>query len=308
MKLIYGIHHAALRVQHLEEALARWSHLLGLHGEIAGNEAVLRCAHEDYCLRLIQSEQPAGIEYIAYELEPTWTLQSAKTELETRGLAVQVVAVGLRGQGLQVTDPEGHKVVLLERQRPSETRVAEWQYSSRIPAFHPRKFGHCNFLVQDVQTMTNWYIEKLGFRLTDKIGSEGVWLHVNADHHVLAFLQKGISHIHHLAFELNDWSAFRVVLDHLGKNQRHIVWGPGRHGMARNLYAYFRMPEEEMFIELCGDLEQLASDHQPRQYPDDAHASNVWGILPPRSYFRFDPEAIALENAQFEAYNGSVTT
>lgn len=307
MKLIYGIHHAAVRVVNLEEAFVRWSHLLGLHGEIIDNEGFLRCQHEDYCLRLIPSSL-RGIEYIAYELEPGITLEMAKTELEQRGVHAQEIRVGLRGMGLQLLDPEDNKVVLLKRVRPLETRVPEWQYSSHTPAFHPRKFGHCNFLTTDVEKLTQWYIEKLGFKLTDRIGSEGVWLHVNGDHHVLAFLQKGISHIHHLAFELNDWSAFRVALDHLGKNKRHIVWGPGRHGMARNLYAYFRMPEEDMFIELCGDLEQLASDHQPRQYPDDAHASNVWGILPPRSYFRFDDEAIALEEAQFEAYNGAVTT
>ncbi len=307
MKLIFGIHHAAVRVVNLEEAFARWSHLLGLHGEIIDGEGFLRCQHEDYCLRLIPSYL-RGIEYIAYELETGISLEMARTELEQRGIYAQEISVGLRGMGLQILDPEDNKVVLIERVRPTEPRVPEWQYSNRTPAFHPRKFGHCNYLTRNVEQMTNWYIEKLGFKLTDKIGSEGVWLHVNSDHHVIAFLEKGISHIHHLAFELNDWSAFRVALDHLGKNKRHIVWGPGRHGMARNLYSYFRMPEEDMFIELCGDLEQLESDHQPRQYPDDAHASNVWGILPPRSYFRFDQAAIDMENEQFEAYNGSVTT
>jgi catechol 2,3-dioxygenase-like lactoylglutathione lyase family enzyme len=307
MKLIFGIHHAAVRVVNLEEAFNRWSHLLGLHGEIIDGEGFLRCAHEDYCLRLIPSYL-RGIEYIAYELESGITLEMAKAELEKREVYAQEISVGLRGMGLQLLDPEDNKVVLIERVRPSETRNPEWQFSSRTPAFHPRKFGHCNYLTTNVEKMTHWYIEKLGFKLTDRIGSEGVWLHVNSDHHVLAFLEKGISHLHHLAFELNDWSAFRVALDHLGKNKRHIVWGPGRHGMARNLYSYFRMPEEDMFIELCGDLEQLQTDHIPRDYPDDAHASNVWGILPPRSYFRFDQQAIDSENEQFEAYHGSVTT
>jgi catechol-2,3-dioxygenase len=308
MKLVSAIHHAALRVSRLETAFARWSHLLGLHGEIRDGEGVLRCAHEDYCLRLISSSAKSGIEYVAYELAPGLTLVDAERELEARGVAVQTVPVGPRGVGLRLNDPDGNGVVLLERVRPADPRVPEWQYSNQIPAFHPRKFGHCNYLTGDVKRITAWYIEKLGFRLTDRIGTEGVWLHVNADHHVAAFLEKGYTHIHHLAFELNDWSAFRVALDHLGKNRRHIVWGPGRHGMARNLYSYFRMPEEDLFVELCGDLEQLPEDHTPRDYPDDAHASNVWGILPPRSYFRFDQEAIDLENAQFEAYHGAVVT
>ncbi|MFN8200962.1 MAG: hypothetical protein U0S48_00250 [Solirubrobacteraceae bacterium] len=40
--------------------------------------------------------------------------------------------------------------------------------------------------------------------------------------------------------------------------------------------------------------------HAPRRFPDDPHASNAWGQLPPRSYFRFDEEAIRSEQEQRE--------
>ena len=71
--------------------------------------------------------------------------------------------------------------------------------------------------------------------------------------------------------------------------------------MAQNLFAYVRMPEEELFVELYCDMEQLQPDHEPRRFPDDPHASNAWGELPPRSYFRFDEEAIRSEAEQREA-------
>jgi catechol 2,3-dioxygenase-like lactoylglutathione lyase family enzyme len=308
MKMIHGIHHAALRVKHLEEAFTRWSHVLGLHGETRDGEGFLRCTFEDFALRLIPASGVAGLEYVAYELAAGVKLEVVRGELEAKGVVVRGVQIPGRGEALRLNDPDGNGVVLLERQLPSETRVAEWRFSGAMPAFHPRKFGHVNYLTSDVQRITAWYEDTLGFRLTDRIGSEGTWLHVNADHHVLAFLEKGFNHVHHLAFELVDWGEFRVALDHLGKNRRHIVWGPGRHGMARNLYSYFRMPEEDLFVELYADLEQLKDDHVPRDYPDDAHASNVWGILPPRSYFRFDAEAIRSENDQLEAYQGTVPT
>jgi hypothetical protein len=64
------------------------------------------------------------------------------------------------------------------------------------------------------------------------------------------------------------------------------------------------MHEEEHFIELFADLEQLEADHEPRFWPDDPHASNAWGILPPRSYFRFDADAIESEREQREALRG----
>jgi hypothetical protein len=62
-----------------------------------------------------------------------------------------------------------------------------------------------------------------------------------------------------------------------------------------------RIPEEELFVELFCDMEQLEPDHEPRDWPDDAHSSNVWGILPPRSYFRFDPAAVEAERRGLEA-------
>jgi hypothetical protein len=74
-----------------------------------------------------------------------------------------------------------------------------------------------------------------------------------------------------------------------------------RHGLGRNLAAYVRVPEEECFVELFSDMEQLERDHQPRDWRDDRHSSNTWGMLPPRSYFRFDEGAVAAERESLEA-------
>jgi catechol 2,3-dioxygenase-like lactoylglutathione lyase family enzyme len=302
LKLIFGIHHVALRVKDLDQAFERWSRVLGLHGEQHRDHALLRCAHEDFALLLLKSGRQPGIEYTAYELEAALSIQEAGSILQERGLKPRPLEVPQRGQGLGLADPDGNQVVLIERRRPVDARPAEVKYSRRIPGLHPRKLGHVNFLTARAEPLIGWYVDKLGFKITDRIGSEGCWLHVNADHHVLAVLEKGYNHIHHIAFELVDWGELRVMLDHLAQNQRAIVWGPGRHGMARNLFSYFRMPEEDLFVELFADLEQLSTDHQPRQFPDDPHSSNTWGILPPRSYFRFDQEAIESEAEQREAY------
>lgn len=308
MKLIFGIHHAALRVKDLDEAFGRWSRVLGLHGEKYADHAVLRCAHEDFALLLLPSDQKAGIEYVAYELSPDLSLDQAKAILLERGLEPLELEIPHRGKGLRVSDPDGNHNLLIERQRPTDARPAEVKFSDRIAGLHPRKFGHVNFLTSNAERFINWYVEKLGFKITDRIGTEGCWLHVNADHHVLAVLQKGYNHIHHIAFELVDWGELRVMLDHLAQNQRHLVWGPGRHGMARNIFSYFRMHEEDLFVELFCDLEQLSEDHQARQFPDDPHSSNTWGLLPPRSYFRFDSVALEYEAQQKEAYGEKLPT
>jgi catechol 2,3-dioxygenase-like lactoylglutathione lyase family enzyme len=300
--VIGWIHHATLRVRDVEEALARWSLLLGLSGERAGEGALLRCAYEDYCLELLPAgDSDPGLEHVAWELRAGTELQEAADLLAERGGEPSEIDVPDRGAALRVEDPEGNAMVIMER-RPADDRTPPvTRFTDELPAFHPRKLGHVNFLTADVKAMVAWYEQMLGFRVTDWIAEEGCWLHVNRDHHVIAFSEQGYPHIHHLAFELVDWGEMRVALDHLGQHRRPLVWGPGRHAMAQNLFAYWRMPEEDMFVELFCDLEQLDEDHEVRHFPDDPHASNVWGILPPRSYFRFDEEAIRSEGRQEEA-------
>jgi catechol 2,3-dioxygenase-like lactoylglutathione lyase family enzyme len=304
--MIGFIHHATVRVADVDEALARYHRLLGLTGARHGDRALLRCAYEDFCLDLVPAgpgETP-GVEHVAYELEKGVALEQAADRLAAHGVAAHEVDVPLRGRGLRVEDPAGNGVVVLERVIPEDRTPPVFRYTDVLPGLHPRRFQHVNYLCADVGALVDFYTRALGFGVTDWIGDGAVWLHCNRDHHALAFLDKGYDHLHHLAFELVDWGELRVALDHLAQHRRNVVWGPGRHTMAQNLFAYWRMVEEEHFIELFCDMEQLEADHEPRRFPDDPHASNAWGILPPRSYFRFDADAVQSELEQREALRG----
>lgn len=303
--MIGFIHHATIRTADVGEAMARYGRLLGLTGEREGERALLRCGYEDFCLELVPAgDAPPGVEHVAWELHKGVTLAEAAGRLAAYGADAREVDVPRRARGLRLEDPAGHGVLVIERVLPEDRRPPVSRFTDVLPAFHPRRLQHVNYLVTDVGRMVDFYTEALGFEVTDWIGDGAVWLHCNADHHALAFLDKGIDHLHHLAFELVDWGELRVALDHLGQHGRNVVWGPGRHSMAQNLFAYWRMHEEEHFIELFADLEQLEADHEPRVWPDDPHASNAWGILPPRSYFRFDADAIESEREQREALRG----
>ena len=207
------------------------------------------------------------------------------------GSDCEQVEVPLRGRGLRLADPDGNLIVLVERVIADDRKPAVARFTDELPAFHPRKLQHFNYLTADAPRMAEWYESALGLGVSDWIGDGAVWMHADRDHHVVAFLDKGYEHIHHLAFELTDWGEMRVALDHLAQHRRPIAWGPGRHTMAQNLFAYCRMVEEDVFVELFCDMEQLEPDHEPRFFADDPHGSNAWGILPPRSYFRFDQAA-----------------
>lgn len=291
---LVGIHHVGLRVADLDEATERWARQFGLTvRERHDDRAFLRCAFEDYALELIRSDDPPGFDHAGWELAPGASYDGVAGVEEQRP--------GGRVPSLRLDDPAGYGVELVpwtERESvfPDVTRL-----SDELPAFHPRKLGHVNVLASDVEELSRFYVEELGFRLTDRLGAEGVWLHLNADHHVHAMLEKEPAHFHHLALELRDMGELRVCLDHLAQHGRWVVWGPGRHGVAASIFAYIRIPEEDLIVELYCDMEQLLPGHEPRDWEDTPHSSNTWGTLPPRTYFRFDAEAIDLERGQLQA-------
>jgi catechol 2,3-dioxygenase-like lactoylglutathione lyase family enzyme len=294
--LLRQIHHVCLRTADLDAAVRRWSIQFGLTVRAYdGERARLACAYEPYSLELVQSSEP-GADHTAYELAPGVRLDDAAARLRAAGAACERLedAVYLR-------DPDGHGVELVPYEADPDPRPAIARSTTTLPGFHPRKLGHVNSLTGRLAEVTDFYVQVLGMRVTDRLGDEGTWLHLGADHHTVALVGKGYYHFHHLAFELVDWGELRVALDHLAQHGRWLAWGPLRHGLGQNLSAYVRIPEEECFVELYSDMEQLRPDHQPREWPDDAHSSNTWGILPPRSYFRFDAAAVEAERQGLEA-------
>jgi catechol-2,3-dioxygenase len=296
---LHRIDHVRLRVADLDEAVPRWCEQFGL--VVRSREdglARLACDDEPYCLELSTlGEGVPGIEHAGYELHRECSLGDARAHLEELG-----VDVADHDGGILVHDPDGNGVHLLPARSRTEREC--WVQHARPAggrvAGAPRKLGHVNFLTGRMQEQVAFYRDALGMKISDWLGEAGCWFHINSDHHVMALVDLGYAHPHHLAFEYVDFGHKIVALDHLARHGRWLGWGPTRHGIAGNLASYVRITEEELFVELFCDMERLDADHEPRVYPDDRYSSNTWGPLPPRSYFRFDAAAIASERDSLE--------
>jgi catechol 2,3-dioxygenase-like lactoylglutathione lyase family enzyme len=279
------IDHVALRTPDVAEATRRWCAQFGLVEREPGR---LGCDDEPFCLELVEGEP--GVEHVAYELRKSCSLDDARAHLSH----YEEVAGGLR-----VADPEGNRVLILPN-RGGTTWTSHVRPAGDRVLGAPRKLGHVNFLTGAIADLTEFYTRELGMAVTDHLGDGGVWFHINGDHHVMAAVDKGHSHFHHLAFDVVDIGQMRETLDHLARHGRWLAWGPTRHGIGGNIASYVRIVEEECFVELYCDMEQLDPDHEPRRWPDDRFSSNTWGSLPPRSYFRFDDAAVESERESLE--------
>ena len=294
MIAIRRIDHVCLRVADVDEAAARWSVQFGLTvTERHPDRALLRCGYEPYSLELVAGAP--GHDHTGFELRRSVSLDQAAGHLEAAGVEFQ-----REPDLIWLADVEGNRIELMPFRQDDDRRPDIARSTTELPGFRPRKLGHVNFLTADLAAQIAFYSDVLGMGLSDRLGTGGAWFHVNAEHHAVAFVNKGYAHLHHMAFDMVDWSMLRVAFDHLGQHGRWLGWGPVRHGIAQNICGYVRITEEPMFVELYCDMEQLEPEHQPRDWPDDRHSSNTWGPLPPRSYFRFDPEAVRFERESLE--------
>ena len=293
---LHRLDHVCLRVADLDEASARWQLQFGLVERVARRRArAARLQRRAVLPRARRGRTARATTTSRFELARDCSLDDARAHLEAHGVAWEE-----REGSLFVDDPDGRPVQVMpyraagDRGRP--LAAARPPVDDACTSAAPRKLGHVNCLTaRHPGRASAFYTEVLGMRLSDWLGEAGVWFHVNSDHHVMALVDLGYAHFHHLAFETVDIGKMRDMLDHLARHGRWLGWGPTRHGIAGNIASYVRIVEEECFVELYCDMEQLQDDHVPRVYPDDRYSSNTWGPLPPRSYFRFDPVAVEYE-------------
>lgn len=291
------IHHSCIRVADLDAAVARWCVQFGLtERRRDADRALLACAYEPYSLELWCASDAPGPDHTAYELASSCTLDAAAAHLDSLGIAYSHA-----DGALLLEDPDGYGVELVPFEPDSDRRPAIARSTTTLAGFHPRKLGHINTFTGDLAASASFYRDALGMGIADWLEDAGAWLHIGADHHAVALVARPPARFHHIALELADWGEMRLALDHVAQHGRWLGWGPVRHGLGQNLAAYVRIPEEHLFVELYCDMEQLEPGHEPRTWPDNPHSSNVWGILPPRSFFRFDAAAVEAERLGLEA-------
>jgi hypothetical protein len=146
------------------------------------------------------------------------------------------------------------------------------------------RVNHCVYMVTDpaqARALADFYMRRLGFRLSDDIGGKGFFMRAGAsrDHHNLLVecFGEGNRGVQHVAIEFRD-------LDHIMHRGTHLEaqgWlshvGPGRHTLGSNFTWYFWSPLGGL-MELVADMDQVTDNWQPRSI-DPARAGPPWAWL-----------------------------
>ena len=146
----------------------------------------------------------------------------------------------------------------------------------------PWRMGHIGFRVDDVMAAERFYIDRLGFWLSDRYGEGAATFLRNAsraDHHNLFITSSPTSAtmFHHVAFEVRDiHEVFGGGLA-FSRNGWETHVGPGRHPVSSAYFWYFKNPLGGA-IEYFSDTDIVTEDWKPEDFPEprfsEWHLSN----------------------------------
>lgn len=179
------------------------------------------------------------------------------------------------GEHFVVREPQG---CCMEFVHGDRTKAA------RIVADRPERLAHVNINSADIEKLSTFYQQVLGFRLTDR-SKLMAFLCCNSDHHAVVLAEAPVNGLNHIAFLMPDLES---VMRGSGRMVDHgfpIGWGVGRHGPGDNVFAYFVDPTG-IVIEYTAEVLQVDDSYRakgPAEWVWPPGRTDQWGIAPPKS-------------------------
>jgi catechol 2,3-dioxygenase-like lactoylglutathione lyase family enzyme len=282
------IGHVVLRTPDLSRSIAYYVDVMGL-ALIANDrtEAFLACPGDRHSVVLRQGE--ARCAALALQAPSGTDLREVERELAAKGFAPQRRSDSEPGTPDLVAF-DGPEEICIEI---APERIGSGERSPKGVA--PNRLGHVAFNVLDPKAAADFFVDVLGFRVSDWMGDFFAFLRCGPDHHTVNLLRGQRRKMHHVAFEARDWDHIKQACDLLGERGYPLVWGPGRHGIGHNIFIYHLTPDGQI-MELYAELDQMLDEtlgafdprpwhrdkpQRPKVWTPGPDASNQWGIPTP---------------------------
>jgi hypothetical protein len=237
-------------------------------------------------------------------------LEALKQRLDSMGIAAKA-----ESGRVSCLDPSGHWEVIVELappaslsaqphlscNRPGErarvaTRAAVVTEESPRP---PRRLGHLVLGSPDPIGTAKFFLDGVGFRLSDQIAGMLSFMRCSSDHHNLLVQPAPVPYLNHYAFEFDDIDAVGAAASRylLGREERHVV-GLGRHVVGSNVFWYMNDPCGTM-VEFFSDMDDIPDDDAWEARTDwELGQFATWGPQEPPPTFAFPPDLDAIGKAQ----------
>jgi catechol 2,3-dioxygenase-like lactoylglutathione lyase family enzyme len=289
------IAHASYEMPDLDKQVEYYTDVLGLTLTATEKDAAYLANTVDHHAVVLRRGPEAKCVRIGFQLGPDDDLDAFEKQTAAHGIktARRKDPEPTIADMLTFEDPKGTIMEVFKRPEPAPQK---YQRTGVVP----HKLGHVAFHVADVKGVTNFYCDVLGFRVSDWMGDFFSFLRCGPDHHTINLVETGSNRHFHTAFELRDWAHLQSACDFLSLNGYKTLWGPGRHGIGHNLFAYHRSPNG-LITELFAELDQMKDEalgyfdprpwhrdypQRPKVWPKDPASANLWGPGPPEEMMK----------------------
>ncbi len=228
-------------------------------------------------------------------------------DLAEAGRSLGALGVGchVNGETLSARDPGSRALVALtvrHRQVQPRHEAAQVNAPGRIDRVaaraagivatgrvRPRRLGHLVLGTTDFEASCRFFVDGLGFRVSDLVRDVGVFLRCSNDHHNILVQRAPVSFLHHTSWQVEDVDAIgRGARDLLAEHPERHVWGLGRHYAGSNFFWYFRDPAGN-FAEYHSDMDCIPDDAiWTAETLSGTRGLYEWGPPPPPSFIKPD--------------------
>jgi 2,3-dihydroxybiphenyl 1,2-dioxygenase len=229
---------------------------------------------------VVDRSMPDGERFFGWEVADADALEELAARLEQAHVGVtaepQTLADNRRVRGLiSFRDPAGNRLEAFYGAGIDETPFSPGRSISGFRT-GPLGLGHAVLTVKDIDTVMPFYVDVLGFGLSDYMQKpfRAYFFHINARHHSLALIETGRNGMHHLMVEL-------FSLDDVGQSYDVALSEPervnvtlGRHTNDLMTSFYARTPSSFMVECGWGGREIEPSTWQPFELQD---GPSLWG-------------------------------
>ena len=205
---------------------------------------------------IVDRAMAEGERFFGWEVVDAAALDALAARLEQARVEVtaepQSLADNRRVRGLiSFRDPAGNRLEAFYGAAIDDTPFSPGRSISGFRT-GPLGLGHAVLKVEDIEAVMPFYVDVLGFRLSDYMQKpfRAYFFHINARHHSLALLETGRNGMHHLMVEL-------FSLDDVGQSYDVALSEPDRVGVTlgrhtNDLMTSFYVKTPSSFMVECG--------------------------------------------------------
>ncbi len=289
------IAHAGYEMPDLDKQTEYYTDILGLTLAAKEKDAVFLANTVDHHSVVMRKGANAQCTRVGFQIGPNDDLNEFEKQTQAQGVktARKKDPEPSISDMLVFEDPKGTTIEVFKRDDFSHQKFGG-------KGVVPHKLGHVAFHCEDVKKVSDFYVNVLGFRESDWMADFFVFLRCGPDHHTINLMGTGSNRHFHTAFEVRSWGQLQEACDFLSLNGYKTLWGPGRHGIGHNLFAYHRSPNG-LITELFAELDQMQDEElgyfaprpwhrdnpqRPKVWAKDPSASNLWGPGPPEEMMK----------------------